>query len=406
MGSGAATIAKIETRGGYRNIDAIAAVADGVMVARGDLGVEYPYDEIPHIQKDLLALCRQIGKPGITATEMLESMIKSPRPTRAEASDVYNAVLDGTDALMLSAETAVGANPVAAVAAMARIARRAEAAAGLSGCDRGASGVILSDLRGFDKGVARELPPAVAIAEAAVRAAEAVRASALVTPTRSGFTARMVSRLRPGCPVIAVTPDPQVARILKMSWGVTALVDPAAVSSEWGPAETASSPDPVESALEAALSAGLINQGDLVAVTSGVPAGVAGTTSMFQLRTIGLILARGTGIAGAAPIEAGRGVVTGPLCLVASAAELAGAFTDGCILAAPATDAEFVPYMKRAAAVLTAEAGLSSHAAIVGLSLGVPVIVGVVNLPSLPRGRVVTVDAQRGVIYQGKVRPV
>jgi pyruvate kinase len=217
----------------------------------------------------------------------------------------------------------------------------------------------------------------------------------------------MVSRLRPAQPVIAVTPDPQVARILKMSWGVTALVDPEAVTGGgWGDDDAASSPDPVESALDAALAAGLISRGDLVAVTSGVPAGVAGTTSMFQLRTIGLILTRGTGIAGAAPVEAGRGVVTGPLCVVTSASELPGVFADGCILAAPVTDAEFVPYMRRAAAVLTAEAGLSSHAAIVGLSLGVPVVVGVANLHSLPRGLVVTVDAQKGVIYQGKVRPV
>ncbi|MDP2873564.1 MAG: pyruvate kinase [Bacillota bacterium] len=410
MGSGAATVAKIETRQGLHSLGAIAAVADGVMVARGDLGVECPYDEIPLIQKQILALCNRIGKPGITATEMLESMVRSPRPTRAEASDVFNAVLDGTDALMLSAETAIGAYPVEAVAAMAKIARRAEAGAagaalGLRSAAAGRLGVVQPGDAPPGAVLHGTMPPAAAIAEAAVGAAVAVSADAIVTPTRSGYTARMVSRLRPACPVIAVTPDPQTARILKMSWGVTPLVDPVATAGGGEPGAV-SGTYLVESALEAALSSGQIAQGDLVVVTSGVPAGVPGTTNMLQLRTIGTMLARGTGIVAAAAATAGRSVVTGLLCVVREAAELEARFSEGGILAVPATGAEFVPYMARASAVLTAEAGLSSHAAVCGLSLGVPVVVGVAGLSALPHGQLVTVDAQRGIVYLGKVRPV
>lgn len=395
LGGDAAVVAKVETRAGAQNLRAILAVADGAMVARGDLGVECPFDEVPLMQKEILSQCSRLGKPGITATEMLESMTRQPRPTRAEASDVFNAVLDGSDALMLSAETAIGEYPVEACAAMARIAVQAEGALVATGAATGRWRVPgYRWLPESSAGNANQ-PVAVAIAGAAVDAARSVGADALVTPTQSGFTARMVARLRPDCPIIAVSPVRRTVKVLNLTWGVTPLLNK--VSSEGR--------DPVESALDAAVAAGLVGPGDLVAVTSGVPAGVPGTTNMVQLRTIGEVVARGTGIVGAAAVEDGRSVVSGPLCVVPEPSELAMLFTPGCILAVPETTADTVPYIRQARAVLTREGGLSSHAAVACLSLGIPVVVGVSEATSLPHGRMATVDAARGLIYLGQVRP-
>lgn len=389
LGQDAATIAKIETPAAYQNLRPILAVSDGVMVARGDLGVECPIEEVPAMQKHILALANRLGKPGITATEMLESMTRQPRPTRAEASDVFNAVLDGTDALMLSGETAIGDHPVAAVSTMHRIALEAERLV----AGRWAQGTRPVDLPDPEGEAVR---PAVAIAGAAVWAASAVGASAIVTPTRSGYTARMVSRLRPAAPIIAVSPDQRTVNVLRLTWGVQPLYR---VSG--GGADT------VESSLETAVAADLIRSGDLVVITAGVPSGVPGTTNMLQLRTIGEVLARGVGIAGtAAAGDAGRSVVSGPLCVVADPGELASRFVDGSVLVSATTDASYVPYMQRAAAIVVADAGLSSHPAIVGLNLGKPVVLGVRSALSLPHGELVTVDAGRGVIYRGRVRPV
>ncbi len=411
LGSDAATIAKIETRAAYTNLHSILSVCDGAMVARGDLGVECSFEEIPMMQKQILALCNRLGKPGITATEMLESMTRQPRPTRAEASDVFNAVLDGTDALMLSGETAVGSYPWETVAAMSRIALQAERiwgqkrswAAGREarldetlGDQAGPGGAAKSVSGGPGSG--REGgPPAVAIAGAAVAAADEVRATAIITPTRSGYTARMVSRLRPRAPIIAVSSHPRTVSVLRMSWGVHPIGSEAVKRGD----------DPVETALAAAQEAGLIGGGDLVVVTAGVPADVPGTTKMLQLRTIGEVLARGSGIMAASPRTAeARPAVSGPVVVVSDKRDLAGKFADGCVLAAYETNASFVPFMQRAAAVLTVEGGLSSHAAVVCLSLGKPVIVGVRDALRLPDGEVVTVDAARGVVYRGRVRPV
>ena len=235
----------------------------------------------------------------------------------------------------------------------------------------------------------------MAIADAAVAAGEAVHAAAIITPTRSGYTARMVSRLRPQAPVIAVSSQPATVSALRLSWGVTALLSD----------DAAHGGDPVETALDAAARAGLIASGDLVVVTAGVPANVPGTTNMLQLRTIGEVLARGSGIAAAAVGGHGAAAVTGTLRVVADPADLAGNFAAGDVIATDSTDASFVPYMREAAAVLTVEGGLSSHAAVVCLSLGKPVIVGVRDALALPDGEIVTVDAAHGVVYRGRVQP-
>lgn len=392
MGSPAITIAKIETRLGYQNLRPILSVSDGAMVARGDLGVECSFEEIPLMQKEILALCNRLGKPGITATEMLESMTRQPRPTRAEASDVFNAVLDGTDAVMLSGETAIGQYPVETIQAMSRIVLQAERiwAERQEGSRRPRDWV-----RQVQEGGPGPLTAAVAIADAAVAAGEAVQAAAIITPTRSGYTARMVSRLRPRVPVLAVSSRPATVNALRLSWGVEPLL------SE----DAAAGGDPVETALDAATAARLIANGDLVVVTAGVPANVPGTTNMLQLRTIGEVLARGAGIAAAAVGGHAAPPVSGLLRVVRDVDELAGRFAPGDVIATVATDASFVPYMREAAAVLTVEAGLSSHAAVVCLSLGLPVVVGVRNALQLPDGETVTVDAAHGVVYRGRVKP-
>jgi len=392
LGSPAMTVAKIETRLGYQNLRPILSVCDGAMVARGDLGVECSFEEIPLMQKEILALCNRLGKPGITATEMLESMTRQPRPTRAEASDVFNAVLDGTDAVMLSGETAIGQYPVETIEAMCRIVLQAERV----WADRWEGGRRTRALTGQMEGSGSgQITPAVAIADAAVAAGEAVRAAAIITPTRSGYTARMVSRLRPQVPVLAVSSHPATVSALRLSWGVEPLLSD----------EAGQGGDPVETALDAASAAGLIASGDMVVVTAGVPANVPGTTNMLQLRTIGEVVARGAGIAAAALGGHAAPAVTGLLRVVTHASELADGFGPGDIIATDATDASFVPFMRQAAAVLTVEGGLSSHAAVVCLSLGKPVIVGVRNALQLPDGETVTVDAAHGVVYRGRVQP-
>ncbi len=262
-------IAKIENREGVENLDEILAAADGVMVARGDMGVEYPVEEVPLIQKGIIARCNAAGKPVVTATQMLESMIHSPRPTRAEASDVANAILDGTDAVMLSAETASGEYPVEAVRTMARIAERTDEA-----------------LRRREL-AARFRPEPLhtvtdAISHATCTAAQNLGATAIITATQSGHTARMVAKYRPTVPIIAATPSDRVARRLRLLWGVAPLIIPNLHSTD----------ELINETIAQAIRAGLVRQGDLVVLTAGVPAGVTGSTNLLKVHTVGDILFR------------------------------------------------------------------------------------------------------------------
>jgi len=372
--SDALIIAKIETWEAISNLDEIIQVSDGIMVARGDLGLEINAEEVPLVQKQIIRNCNKVGKPVITATQMLESMVHNPRPTRAEASDVANAILDGTDAVMLSAETAVGEYPVEAVATMARIASRVEEALPYD--------EILDRNRVAARGTVTD-----AIAYGTCTTATDLGAAAIVTATQSGYTARMVARYRPRCPIVAVTPSQKVLRQMALVWGVRPLLV----------REISDTDTMIAASIQAALDARFIKGGDLVVITAGVPVGVSGTTNLIKVHIVGTVLARGTGI--------GSQAVSGTVRIVRSAAEAEVKVNPGDILVTAFTDRDYVPAIQRAGAVVTEEGGLTSHAAIVGLQFGRPVIVGVEGATSiLPDGETVTIDGQRGLIYSGIAR--
>ncbi|MCL6594310.1 MAG: pyruvate kinase, partial [Alicyclobacillus sp.] len=364
----AAIIAKIETQEGLERLQEIIEVADGIMVARGDLGVEIPTEEVPLAQKRMIALCNRMGKPVITATQMLDSMQRNPRPTRAEASDVANAIFDGTDAIMLSGETAAGRYPVEAVQTMAQIALRAERA--------------LWEHEVTDRhaeGQAQAVTDVIGHAVQTMAADLGVRA--ILTATTSGYSARMISKHRPRAPIVAATPRPEVARRLTLCWGVYPVVVQEATSTD----------EVLETTVAGALADGLAQPGDMVLIVAGVPVGQQGTTNLIKVHTIGEVLVRGIGV--------GQRAVSGPAVVSRQAAALAARVSPGCILVTHSTDADMVPAMERAAAIITEEGGLTSHAAIVGLSLGKPVIVGATGaLSAIADGMLVTVDPLRGLV--------
>lgn len=365
-------ISKIETQEGLELIDEILAVTDGLMVARGDLGVEIPTEEVPLAQKMLISKCNKLGKPVITATQMLDSMERNPRPTRAEASDVANAIFDGTDAIMLSGETAAGKYPAESVATMARIAERAEEAL---------FGHLVQSRHAALESQVGSVTDAMSHAVATV--ARELKAHAIVTATSSGHTARMVSKHRPSAPIIATTDRDDVARRLLLSWGVYPVLTKRAKTTD----------ELLSVSVEGALSSGIVEHGDLLVITAGVPVGQPGTTNMIKVHTIGEVLARGQGI--------GQNAITGRL-LVSNKNEELLSLEEGDILVTHSTDRDIVPAMEKAAAVITVEGGLTSHAAVVGLSIGIPVIVGVTGATEvLKTGMIVTVDPRTGLVYEG-----
>lgn len=375
LGSNINIIAKIESRQAVNNLDEIINVSDGIMVARGDLGVEIPVEEVPLVQKDIIKRCNLLGKPVVTATQMLDSMINNPRPTRAEASDVANAIFDGTDAIMLSGETAAGKYPLESVVMMARIAERAE-----------------TDLR-YEDVLAKKSSPLPqhtvtdAISFATCSSAHYLGAAAIITTTTSGHTAKMVAKYRPATPIIAVTPNEDVMRKLALTWGVKPLLTEHKNSTD----------EMMEVAVEAAMRAGLVKGGDLIIFTAGVPAGVQGTTNLLRVHTIAEVLARGVGI--------GREAVTGTTRVVASAAEALHKVQQGDILVTNSTTSEYIPAIQKSGAVITEAGGLTSHAAIVCMEFGIPVVVNVESATkAIPEGVLVTVDGQRGLIYKGAAR--
>jgi pyruvate kinase len=366
-------MAKIETPEGLENLDTILAASDGVMVARGDLGVELPVEEVPPAQKRIIAAARRLGKPVVTATEMLESMVHAPRPTRAEASDVANAVWDGSDAVMLSAETATGDHPVEAVTFMDRICRKTEGAADFSAYLRAAQPTSATN--------ATE-----AVSRATVQVATDLRADAIITATEGGFTARMVARHRPQVPIVAVTPSPRVARVLAVVWGV------ASVVATQRPDRT-----PWEAAVESAAAAGLVRQGGLAIVTGGEASGATGATDLLQGRTVAPRLVAGRGI--------GRIQVVGRVHHLDAHGALPTA-EEGMVLVARSGDVPgFVHALEASVAVVVEEAGLTSTAAVAALSLRKPAVVGAQGaLERLDDGAWVTVDALRGWVFEGRVR--
>ncbi|MFC6716851.1 pyruvate kinase [Natrialbaceae archaeon GCM10025810] len=374
FGADIPVVAKIERAGAVENLDELIDAAYGVMVARGDLGVECPMEDVPMIQKRIVRKCREAGSPVITATEMLDSMVTARRPTRAEASDVANAVLDGTDAVMLSAETAIGDHPVAVVEAMDSIVREVE---------RSGEYAELLEQRVPAAGEART----DALARSARFLARDIGADAVVAATESGYTALKTAKYRPGVPVVASTPNHRVRRKLALSWGVIPLY--ASVSDQGAGAV-------VERAVQSALDAGVAESGDTVVVLCGMMTELEGanTTNMMKVHIA------------AEALETGRVVVegraSGPVAR-APDGDLS-ALERGAILALEADfDGEFTGDVSKLAGIVDAQRGMTGYPALVARELEIP-MVSDADLSGVEDGTLVTIDAERGVIYEGDIR--
>ncbi len=359
-------IAKIENAGGVDNIDEIISVADGIMVARGDMGVEIPLEDVPVLQKHIIQKAYNAGRQVITATQMLDSMAKNPRPTRAEATDVANAIYDGTSAIMLSGETAVGEYPVESLKTMVKIATRAERE--------------IDYIRNFkQRDYGTELDVTDAISHATCSTAHDLGAGAIITVTKSGVTARMVSKFRPDCPIIGCTVAENVQRQLNLSWGVYPLV-----------LEEMNSTDELfDYAVSESQKTGIVANGDLVVITAGIPLAISGTTNLMKVHVVGHVLVSGNGITKHSTCAA--------VCVCKNEAEALKNFKKGQILVIPQTTNALMSILRDAAGVITEKDGINSHAAIVGLAMDIPVIVGAVNATDiLKNGCVVFVDAEKG----------
>ena len=368
-------IAKIENREGVNNIDSILAAADAVMVARGDLGVEIDFTELPGIQKTIIERSFSFGKPIVTATQMLDSMMVNPRPTRAEISDVANAIYDGTSAIMLSGETAAGAYPVEALKTMSAIAERTEQEGfHLRGrtMDSNPGKISVSD----------------ATAHAACLTARDVNAAAIVTVSESGTTARLLSKYRPQQPIIACVMREQVQRRLSLSWGITPLMMSLAHSTD----------ELIEMSTALAKENGYLHNGELAVVTAGVPVGVSGTTNMIKIHMVGNCLATGVGVG---PENAEVSNATGKACVCRTLDEVRAKFKPGMVLVVPSTSNEMLSFVRDAAALVVEEPGLNSHAAIAGKALLKPTVVGAAGATSHIRdGLMVAVDCAHGSVQR------
>lgn len=366
-------IAKIENREGVNNIDSILAAADAVMVARGDLGVEIDFTELPGIQKTIIDRSLSFGKPIVTATQMLDSMIVNPRPTRAEISDVANAIYDGTSAIMLSGETAAGAYPVEALKTMSAIAERTEQEGfHLRGrqMDSNPGKISVSD----------------ATAHAACLTARDVNAAAIVTVSESGTTARLLSKYRPQQPIIACVMREQVQRQLSLSWGITPLMMSLAHSTD----------ELIEMSTALAKENGYLHNGELAVVTAGVPVGVSGTTNMIKIHMVGNCLATGVGVG-----PENNDVASGKACVCRTMDEVRAKFKPGMVLVVPSTSNEMLSFVRDAAALVVEEPGLNSHAAIAGKALLKPTVVGAAGATSHIRdGLMVAVDCAHGSVQR------
>jgi pyruvate kinase len=372
-GASVPIVSKIERAGAVENLEEIVDASYGIMVARGDLGVECPMEDVPMIQKRIIRVCRDAGVPVITATEMLDSMVHSRRPTRAEASDVANAVLDGTDAVMLSGETAIGDHPVRVVETMNSIVREVERS---NEYDELRESRVPAPSDSRTEGLAR----------AARYLARDLGANAVVAASESGYTARKMAKYRPGVPVVASTPTERVRRQLALSWGVQA---------QYAPFTDEGADSVIDNAVQAALDAGVAESGDTVVVLSGMMTEIegAGTTNMLKVHIAAETLATGTGVV--------SGRASGPIASCADG-DLSG-IDDGTIVALPpGFDAEFEGNLARIGAIVDARSGMTGYPAMIARELGIPMVSGA-DLSSVPEGTLTTVDAERGVIYEGEL---
>ncbi|AQY69641.1 pyruvate kinase [Lactiplantibacillus plantarum] len=361
---------KIESQEGIDNADEILKVCDGLMVARGDMGVEIPAENVPLVQKSLIKKCNALGMPVITATQMLDSMQENPRPTRAEASDVANAVFDGTDATMLSGESANGLYPVESVAMMAKIDEKAENTLAENGT---------LQLNRFDKTSVTET-----IGIAIARAAKNLNIKTIVAATESGYTAKMISKYRPNADILAITFDERTQRGLMVNWGVQPIVAEKPETTD----------DMFDLAASKAVELGFAKEGDLILITAGVPVGERGTTNIMKIQLIGSKLADGQGV--------GDETVIGKAVIATSAQEAIDKAVEGGVLVTKTTDKDYLPAIEKSSALVVENGGLTSHAAVVGISMGIPVIVGVKDATSvIADGQLITVDSRRGLVYRG-----
>jgi pyruvate kinase len=363
---------KIENQEGVDNIDEIIQFSDGIMVARGDMGVEIPIEMVPVVQKMIIEKCNKAGKPVITATQMLDSMMRNPRPTRAEASDVANAIFDGTDAVMLSGESANGKYPIEAANTMAKIARAAEAQIDYEAALNKRKENALSNI-------------ANAISLATCTTAMELNVSAIITATQSGSTARMVSKYRPEVPIIAVTPNEKVARRLALNWGVFPI----------SATEFQSTDEMITESVNKAKEEGYIKNGDLVVVAAGIPVHYSGTTNMLKVHVVGDVLVQGKG-AGSTPGFGNAKVIKNPKDAVKLVEQ-------DDILIVKSLNKEYMEVLDRVAGIIAEEGGLTSHMAIECLSQGVPLIVNAGGATeAIKTGAFITMDVARGVVYNGR----
>ncbi|MGH4122895.1 MAG: pyruvate kinase [Clostridium sp.] len=363
---------KIENREGVNNIDDIIKFSDGIMVARGDLGVEIPTEEVPIVQKMIIEKCNAAGKAVITATQMLDSMMRNPRPTRAESSDVANAIFDGTDAIMLSGETANGKYPIEAVLIMSKIAQTAENALNYE-----------ENLKKKIKSHIPNVPNAISLATC--NTAMELNASAIITATQSGNTARKVSAYRPECPVIAVTPYEKVARSLALNWGVVAICS----------AKVDSTDELIDKSVDIALEAGYVEKGDLVVIAAGIPANFVGSTNMMKVHIVGDILLQGKGNISAS--------ACGTAHCVKSVKDANDTMQDGDILVVKTLNREYIDILDRVSGIIVEEDELSSSVVIECTSREIPIIYNATGAAEVIKtGSFITMDAARGIVYSGR----
>lgn len=362
-------IAKIENAEGVENIDDIIRVSDGIMVARGDLGVEIPMEDIPILQKKLITKAYKAGKQVITATQMLDSMMVNPRPTRAEATDVANAIYDGTSAIMLSGETAAGKYPVQALKTMAKIAERTEN--------------DIDYVGRFRKRQLTEQPDVTsAISHATCTTAHDLGAVAIITVSKTGQTARMISKYRPDCPIISGSTSEKVLRQMNLSWGVIPILVEEKTNTD----------ELFEHVVDVAEKHNLVKNGDLAVITAGIPLGVSGTTNMLKVHLVGHVLVSGTAVT--------HQSIIGRICVCKTEGKVSDKFKNGDIIVAPKTTNEMLPQLKKAGGIITEQDGLNSHAAIVASALDKPVIVGAKNAVELLKtGTTVKLDGSRGIVF-------
>ncbi|MDU3687291.1 MAG: pyruvate kinase [Anaerococcus hydrogenalis] len=367
-------LSKIESQEGVDNIDEIIEASDGIMVARGDLGVEIRTELIPLVQKEVIRKCNKAAKPVITATQMLDSMQRNPRPTRAETTDVANAIIDGTDCVMLSGETAAGKYPVEAVRTMRNICITTE----------------LSD--DFEENIYqteidRKITTTNAISKSTCTIASQLNAKAIITCTSSGNTAKAVSKFRPKTNIIACTIDEKVARRLSVSWGVYPVIVEKAHETD----------ELIERAIVGALKENYVQEGDLTVLTAGIPLGVSGTSNLIKVHVIGDIIANGTGV--------GNKSVSAKVVVGSTREELEEKFEDGDIIVAKYTDKDINEFMERSSGVISENGGLTSHTAVVSIHFGIPAILGVKNVTNLlSDGDIITIDPLGGIIYKGEAK--